>query len=248
MAKRADRRRREIDRFRAASEPEEGTALDSPTNPTVERSRSKRPRSLAASLIELAVIVVIALGLALGIERWLVKPYRIPSGSMEPTLRIGQRVLTKRFYLSGPHVGQVTVFHPPEGAGEEQCGPTPHFVKPGGAPCDETYPHPDNSIQYIKRIVAGPGDEIYIKEGHAYLREPGKSTFVREHDPYIKSCGARPTCNFTTAIKIPPGHWFMMGDNRGGSDDSRFWGPVPRSWIIGQAFATYWPPDRIGAL
>jgi signal peptidase I len=243
MAKRADRRRREIDGFRASNEPEQGTALDSPTNPTV-----KRPRSLAASLVELAVIVVIALGFALGIERWLVKPYRIPSGSMEPTLRIGQRVLAKRLYFGGPHVGQITVFHPPEGAGEEQCGPTPHFVKPGGAPCDETYPHPDNGIQYIKRIVAGPGDEIYIKEGHAYLREPGKSTFVREHDPYIKSCGARLTCNFTTPIKIPPGHWFMMGDNRGGSDDSRFWGPVPRSWIIGQAFFTYWPLNRIGSL
>ena len=49
-------------------------------------------------------------------------------------------------------------------------------------------------------------------------------------------------------IKIPPGYYFMMGDNRGASDDSRFWGPVPRKWIIGKAFATYWPPDRVGIL
>ena len=55
-----------------------------------------------------------------------------------------------------------------------------------------------------------------------------------------------PECNFPTPIKIPAGHWFMMGDNRGESDDSRFWGPVPTGWIIGEAFATYWPPDRIG--
>jgi signal peptidase I len=47
-------------------------------------------------------------------------------------------------------------------------------------------------------------------------------------------------------ITIPPDHYFMMGDNRGASDDSRYWGPVPRDWLIGKAFATYWPPDRIG--
>ena len=49
-------------------------------------------------------------------------------------------------------------------------------------------------------------------------------------------------------ITIPKGYFFMMGDNRGESDDSRYWGPVPKAWIIGEAFATYWPPDRIGTL
>ncbi len=53
-------------------------------------------------------------------------------------------------------------------------------------------------------------------------------------------------CNFPKPITIPPDHYFMMGDNRGASDDSRFWGPVPREWIIGKAFATYWPPKRVG--
>jgi signal peptidase I len=50
------------------------------------------------------------------------------------------------------------------------------------------------------------------------------------------------------AVRVPAGHWFMMGDNRGESDDSRFWGPVPEDWVIGGAFATYWPPKRIGVL
>ncbi len=53
-------------------------------------------------------------------------------------------------------------------------------------------------------------------------------------------------CDFPVPITVPAGMYFMMGDNRGASDDSRFWGPVPRKWIIGGAFATYWPPDRLG--
>ena len=99
-------------------------------------------------------------------------------------------------------------------------------------------------MNFIKRIVAGPGDTLSIVEGHAIVN--GK----READSYIKPCAvpSAPICNFPKPIKVPPGHWFMMGDNRGESDDSRFWGPVPTSWIVGEAFATYWPPDRIGFL
>jgi signal peptidase I len=70
----------------------------------------------------------------------------------------------------------------------------------------------------------------------------------RESDPYIRQCGSGGFCNFPKTITIPPGHYFMMGDNRGESDDSRFWGPVPDKWVIGVAFFTYWPPDRVGTL
>ncbi len=193
------------------------------------------------------MIVAIAVGLALGIQAVLVKPYRIPSGSMEPTLAIGQRVLVNRIGMdfSEPHVGEIAVFHPPVGAELQECGPTPHTVTPGGAACSEPVPQ-ESSVNYVKRIVAGPGDEIYIKDGHVYRRAGGKGQFVAEQDSYIKACGSSSECNFTTPIRIPAGHWFMMGDNRGDSDDSRFWGPVPTGWIIGQAIATYWPPDRIG--
>jgi signal peptidase I len=204
---------------------------------------SARSRSTTNSIVELVVIIVIALLLALGIQAFIVKPYRIPSGSMEPTLQIGQRVLVDRIgtRFSGPHVGEVAVFHPPKDAEHEICGPIPHMVTLGGAACDA----PESqraSVNFIKRIVAGPGDVISIDEGH--VTRNGK----REKDSYIRSCGDSQECNFPKPIKIPPGHWFMMGDNRGESDDSRFWGPVPTAWIIGDAFATYWPPDRIGSL
>ena len=91
-------------------------------------------------------------------------------------------------------------------------------------------------------MVALPGDRISIRNGHVVRN--GRT----ERDPYIRPCQAGAECDFPQSITIPPGHYFMMGDNRGSSDDSRFWGPVPKRWIIGGAFATYWPPSRLGLL
>jgi signal peptidase I len=212
---------------------------------------STRKKSGLNSLIELVVIVAVALGLAVLIQAFVAKPYKIPSGSMEPTLEVGQRVLVDRIGMDfeNPSVGDIAVFHPPADAERMECGGVaqpPHVVKYGGAACDQPDPK-EASVNFIKRIVAGPGNWLYVKEGHAYLSTDGEhGPFKREHDPYIRSCGSSAECDFTTPIKIPAGHWFMMGDNRGESDDSRFWGPVPTKWIIGVAFATYWPPDRIG--
>ncbi len=189
------------------------------------------------AVFELALTIAVAIGLALAIQAWAVKPYKIPSSSMEPTLNEGQRILVDRLFFS-PHVGQIVVFHPPSGAENEQCG-RPH---PASAPCD--WPQPSESSQtFVKRIVAGPGDVIKIEDGHVIRN--GR----RERDNYINPCSAQePNCSYSTAIRIPKGMWFMMGDNRGVSDDSRYWGPVPSGWLIGNAFFTYWPPDRIGVL
>jgi signal peptidase I len=210
--------------------------------------RSKGSKSTVSSIVELVVIIAVALGLALAIQAWVIKPYRIPSGSMEPTLHIGQRVLVDRIgtHFGDPHVGEIAVFHPPEGATQEVCGGGQR-VAPGAAPCSRPVDK-EASVNFIKRIVGGPGDEIYIHEGHVFRKASGKSSFVREKDGYIRECDGNPECNFPTPIRIPAGHWFMMGDNRGESDDSRFWGPVPTGWIVGGAIATYWPIDRIGIL
>jgi signal peptidase I len=168
--------------------------------------------------------------LNLGFER----EYRVPTGSMEPTLAIGTHVLARPI-TSTPQVGEVVVFYPPKEAATEVCGPKPHIVKLGGAACSEPVPEPA-SVKFIKRIVAGPGDVISIVEGHVIRNG------VREQDSYIRPCGSSPECNFPTPIEIPAGHWFVLGDNRGESDDSRFWGPVPTSWIIGVAH----PCSRVG--
>jgi signal peptidase I len=190
------------------------------------------------SLVELVVIVAVALGLALGIQAFLVKPYRIPSESMVPTLEIGQRVLVNRIgsRFSAPDIGDVTVFHPPAGSETNQCGAPQRDGEACAKPTSQR-----SNVNFIKRVVAGPGDRISIDDGHVILN--GK----RQREPFARFEGCETgDCDFPRTITVPPDHWFMMGDNRGASDDSRFWGPVPRKWVIGGAFATYWPPDRIG--
>jgi signal peptidase I len=120
----------------------------------------KRPKSAKSSIVELVVILAVALGLALAIQAFVVKPYRIPSGSMEPTLIEGQRVLANRIGMdfSEPHVGGIYVFHPPAVAEQMECGPAPHGVTPGAAACSAPVPE-KGSVNFIKRIVAGPEDE-----------------------------------------------------------------------------------------
>jgi signal peptidase I len=193
-------------------------------------------------LIELVVTVAVAVALALLIQAFIVKPYRIPSPSMVPTLDVGQRVLTNR--LAGdPSIGDIVVFHPPHGADFQNpvCG-SPKQGNGTSQACDA--PTPQQSSQtFIKRVVGLPGDTISIVDGHVYRNG------TREKDSYIIKCDpGTPACNFRTPIKIPPGDYFMMGDNRPDSEDSRYWGPVPDKWMIGVAFFTYWPPDRIGFL
>jgi len=204
-------------------------------------SRTKGSKSAMKSVVELVLTVAIAVGLALLIQAFIIKPYRIPSPSMVPTLAVGQRVLTNRL-INHPSVGDIVVFHPPRGADPDppQCG-SPNEGAGHSQACG--IPIPQESTQtFIKRVVAGPGDRIEIIDGHVIRNG------VREKDTYIEQCGTDRSCNFRTPIMIPPGDYFMMGDNRGASDDSRFWGPVPDKWVIGVAFFTYWPPDRIGFL
>ena len=83
-----------------------------------------RKKSTTSSLIELGVIIALAVLLAIAIQAWVVKPYRIPSGSMEPTLAVGQRVLVDRIgmHFGDPHVGQIAVFNPPRNAQQGACG------------------------------------------------------------------------------------------------------------------------------
>jgi signal peptidase I len=202
-------------------------------------------RARGSTLFETAFLIVVAVGLAVSLQAYAVKPYRIPSGSMEPTLHIGDRVLVNRFghrvLGHDPKVGDVVVFNPPHGADfpEPRCGAN---GQGGGSDSPCGVPTAGKSSQaFIKRVVALGGDRLSIQGGHA-IRNGRRAT-----EPFIAPCDpSSGTCDFPKEITVPKGYVFLMGDNRGNSDDSRYWGPVPVEWVIGKAFATYWPPSRIG--
>jgi signal peptidase I len=202
-------------------------------------------KSVAGSLLELVVIVAVALGLALAVQAFVVKPYRIPSASMLPTLHVDQRILVDRIgtHFFTPNLGDIVVFHPPQNTtscADPNEGETPTGQDDPRA-CDVAQRR-SAPVTFVKRIVGLPGDRLSIRDGHV-IRDG-----VPEKDSYIVPCDSSGQCNFPESITVPRGDYYMMGDNRPDSDDSRFWGPVPRAWIIGKAFFTYWPPDRVGTL
>lgn len=223
-------------------------------------------------LLETVLIVVAALAFAFVIQWLLVKPYKIPSLSMYPLLDVHQRVLVNRVEgrFGTPERGDVVVFHPPPGADAMECG-----IQPGqtfGPPQQRYIANPDQiggpsgrdgggsmacpvanpgaqKQAFIKRVIGLPGDRIKIIRGYAYVNGKRLSEpYVNKGDSCSDHASYRPTCTFSREFTLPPDRYFMMGDNRNNSDDSRFWGPIPSANIVGEAFATYWPPKRIGGL
>lgn len=148
---------------------------------------------------------------------------------MLPTYEIGDTVWVKRWDKS-PEVGDVIAFHPPLGATKRltnQCAvPTS-----GRELCPEPTPDLDESVTFLKRVVAVGGDQVRMEGGVPIVN--GEAV---EGDWEITPCNNGSTCDYPTEITVPEGHYFVLGDNRGGSDDSRFWGPVPEEAISGVAF------------
>jgi signal peptidase I len=195
----------------------------------VTRATRRLPRGWRIT-IDWIVTIVGAIAIVLAIKAWVINPYRIPSSSMEPTLhcarpgsgceaRFSDRVLANRFiyHFRKPHRGDIIVFKTPPLA-KERCGA-------GGT--------------FVKRLIALPGETWQEKNGFVYIN--GKKLI----EPYVKD-DRRDTGTSYPQRTIPEGQYFMMGDNRTQSCDSREWGPVPRGNLIGEVFAVYWPPNRIG--
>jgi signal peptidase I len=197
----------------------------------LDRVTGRLPRRLRI-LVDWVVTIVGAVAIVLAIKAWVVNPYRIPSSSMEPTLhcarpapgceaRFSDRVLANRFlfHFRDPQRGDVVVFETPPAA-KAKCGA-------GGT--------------FVKRIIGLPGEtvQIRLRRGAAFVYVDGR----RLEEPYIEK--DRRDIGPEESFKVPQGQYFVMGDNRSQSCDSRVWGSVPRENLIGKVFMTYWPPQRI---
>ena len=184
-------------------------------------------------VVELALI---ALGVLAGLaitQALVVRPYDIPSDSMRPTLAEGDHVLVNRlaFRLGSPAAGDIVVFHPPAGAigGGRRCGAPRRPDEPCALPTRERA-----GETFVKRVVALPGDRIAVRDGRAVVN--GRR---RAEASATEPCRPPSLCDLPRAVVVPEGHYFVMGDNRGASVDSRYWGPVPRDWLIGEALLRY---------
>jgi signal peptidase I len=157
--------------------------------------------------------------------------YKVDSGSMKPTLQIGSRVAVEPGLA--PRVGDMVVFHAPAGAVPNTpiCGAAGEGAG-FSRPCGVATATSSNAI-FVKRIVAGPGDVVLIRAGRAVVNG------VTRAAPFAPPCGG-PDCNFPAPVRVPAGDYYVLGDNRAASDDSRFWGPVPASSIVG-VLVSCWP-------
>lgn len=184
-------------------------------------------------VVDWVVTIAGAIAIVLLVKAFVVNPYRIPSSSMESTLhcaqpasgceaRFSDRVLANRFlyHLRDPRRGEIVVFETPPQA-QVKCGA-------GGT--------------FVKRLIGMPGEtiEVRLEGGDGYVYVNGRKL----SEPYVEK-ERRGAVEEFGPVKVPEGAYFMMGDNRAQSCDSRVWGSVPRENLIGKVFATYWPPNRL---
>jgi signal peptidase I len=211
------------------------TYLSDETDPsgapaTSERAGSRRALGCAFEVVETLVLTLL---IYLLIHNFVAQPFEVQQSSMVPTIVDGEYILidklTPRF--DGYHYGDVVVFNPPSGSGLESDG-----------------------IPFIKRIIGMPGDTVSLENGRVFVTRPGEAP-VRLEEPYVvkRDDGGtaatdcpRPDCPLTWIVG--EGEFFVMGDNRPSSQDSRVFGPVDEDLILGRAWLRYFPLDRVGLI
>ncbi|MCB9812784.1 MAG: signal peptidase I [Pseudomonadales bacterium] len=181
-------------------------------------------KSISSFFLDLLETTVIGLSFFLIVYLFFMQPHQVNGLSMFPNFDSGDYVLTDKVsYRTGePQRGDVIVFHAPPEAG---C--------PTGTGCD-----------FIKRVIGVPGDRVAVHDGNVYLNdEKLEETYLPEDYKTIEG-------KFIVGrtVTIGPNEYFALGDNRSHSSDSRVWGPVSSSEIVGKAFFRYWPMDKIGPI
>ena len=180
-------------------------------------------------VIEWAVILMAVLVCTVLLRTYAIQSFYIPSPSMVPTLQVGDRIVVNKlsYDLHGVHRGDIVVFKRPP---------------------LELQDFPD----LVKRVVGLPGESVSTQNGHVYINGkllsetwlPSGSTSYTGALPDSQ----HPQFNMPGPVTVPAGHYFVMGDNRADSEDSRFFGPIPESLTVGRAIAVVWPPSHARGL
>ena len=180
-------------------------------------------------VIEWAIILIAVLLCTVLLRTYVVQSFSIPSLSMYPTLQVGDRIIVNKlsYDFHGIHRGDIVVFRRP--------------------PLED-----QDYADLVKRVIGLPGETISSKDGHVYIDgkqlnepwlPPGPSSFTG-----ALPGDTHPQFNLPGPVKIPQGEYYVMGDNRTDSEDSRFFGPISKSLIVGRAVAVVWPLSHLKGL
>ena len=189
--------------------PPDGEVPDAADGAPPRRRRTRR------WLVEWAVIILVAVGVAFGVRTFVAQTYFVPSTSMWPTLKAGDRIVVSKIY-GAIEPGDIIVFKRPPA---EHCG---------GPPVPDL----------VKRVIGLPGQTVSAHGGKVYI------TGRLQKEPWLPK-GTQTFTTMTHPFKVPKGDYFVMGDNRVNSCDSRTWGPVKASYVVGKVFLILWPPSQL---
>jgi signal peptidase I len=211
--------------------------VDEPVEPSVPGElpladvvipKTKHKRTAGRNAIEWVLLIVTALVIALVVKTFLFQAFYIPSDSMVPTLKTNDRVIVNKlsYHFHSVHRGDIVVFTTPKG--------------PDGQPIDPTIK------DLVKRVIGLPGDTVSEKDGHILIDgKPLEESYLPAGT--VSDCSSFVTNCFPSG-PIPANHYWVMGDNRTQSRDSRYFGTISKSEIVGRVFVRIWPFTRLGLL
>jgi len=178
-------------------------------------------KRLGTFFLDILEVIIFAVGIFFFVYLLIMRPHKIKGQSMQPNFPDSEYLLTEKvtYYLNNPSRGDVVVLTPP--------------------------PNVSTTDEFIKRVIGLPGEKVMVKNGHVYINDK------LIHEPYLAdSVYTNPGDFLAEGVEytVPAGEYFVMGDNRPNSSDSRYWGPITKSEMTGRAWIIYWPINKTGVV